>query len=55
MHRGYHGLALPTWERKFRVFGDWTSTFLIKRDASCTMGTLGDENPRSFFETFAVK
>ncbi|MGC8035648.1 hypothetical protein ACP3WA_26395, partial [Salmonella enterica] len=22
-HRGYHGLAMPTWERKFRVVGDW--------------------------------
>ena len=24
MHRGYHGLAMPTWNRKIRVFADWT-------------------------------
>lgn len=55
MHRGYHGLALPSWERKFRVFGDWTSTFVIKRDATTTMGTQGTENPRDYFEVHAVK
>lgn len=55
MHRGYHGLALPSWERKLRVFGDWTSTFVIKRDATTTMGTQWTENPRDFFEEHAVK
>lgn len=54
MHRGYHGLALPSWERKLRVFGDWTATFVIKRDSTTTMGTLGTEDPRAFFEEFAV-
>lgn len=55
MHRGYHGLALPSWERKLRVFGDWTSTFLIKRDATTTMGTEGTESPRDFFEKHAMR
>ena len=55
MHRGYHGLALPSWERKLRVFGDWTATFVIKRDATDTMGTFGTENPRDFFEEFALR
>ncbi|MEN9749040.1 MAG: hypothetical protein RL149_118, partial [Actinomycetota bacterium] len=32
MHRGYHGLAMPMWERKFRVFGDWVSQFFLRRD-----------------------
>ena len=26
MHRGYHGLAMPTWNRKIRVIADWTLT-----------------------------
>ena len=55
MHRGYHGLALPSWERKLRVFGDWTATFVIKRDATDTMGTFGTVNPRDFFEEFALR
>ena len=24
MHRGYHGMAVPTLNRKIRVFADWT-------------------------------
>jgi NADH dehydrogenase len=55
MHRGYHGLALPCWERKLRVFGDWTATFLIKRDATTTMGTYGTEDPRAFFAEHALR
>ncbi len=55
MHRGYHGLAVPSWERKLRIFGDWTATFVIKRDATDTMGTFGTENPRDFFEEFALR
>ena len=26
MHRGYHGLAMPSWERKIRVFVGWSTT-----------------------------
>lgn len=55
MHRGYHGLAVPSWERKLRIFGDWTATFVIKRDATDTMGTFGTENARDFFEEFALR
>ncbi len=32
MHRGYHGLAMPMWERKIRVFGNWIINFLSRRD-----------------------
>ncbi|MEY4067192.1 MAG: hypothetical protein RIQ44_404, partial [Actinomycetota bacterium] len=32
MHRGYHGLAMPMWERKLRVLGDWVAQFFLKRD-----------------------
>ena len=31
-HRGYHGLAMPSWERKFRVFWGWWNNFWLGRD-----------------------
>nr|BFE73999.1 hypothetical protein GCM10020092_073000 [Actinoplanes digitatis] len=32
MHRGYHVLAVPTWERKFRVLAVWVTAALFGRD-----------------------
>jgi NADH dehydrogenase len=32
MHRGYHVLAVPTWERKFRVLAVWATAALFGRD-----------------------
>ncbi|MCW8384517.1 NAD(P)/FAD-dependent oxidoreductase [Streptomyces justiciae] len=32
MHRGYHVLAVPTWERKTRVLAVWTTAALYGRD-----------------------
>jgi NADH dehydrogenase len=32
MHRGYHVLAIPTWERKVRVFSLWLVAFFYGRD-----------------------
>ena len=32
MHRGYHVLAVPTWERKTRVLVLWVASFLFGRD-----------------------
>ena len=32
MHRGYHGMAMPTWNRKIRIFADWTLAMFLKRD-----------------------
>nr|BFF16744.1 hypothetical protein GCM10025730_02650 [Promicromonospora thailandica] len=32
MHRGYHVLAVPTWERKVRVLLVWASAVLFGRD-----------------------
>jgi NADH dehydrogenase len=32
MHRGYHVLAVPTWERKFRVLAVWTTAVPFGRD-----------------------
>ena len=51
-HRVYHGLALPGWERKFRVWGDWTAGLVFRRDLSDVIGT---REPRAFFEEFAAR
>ncbi len=32
MHRGYHVLAVPTWERKVRVLQDWFPALFFGRD-----------------------
>ena len=32
MHRGYHVLAVPTWERKVRVLATWLPALLFGRD-----------------------
>ena len=31
-HRGYHGLAMPSWERKFRVVWGWWNNLWLGRD-----------------------
>ncbi|MCK6081107.1 FAD-dependent oxidoreductase [Microbacterium sp. EYE_5] len=51
-HRGYHGLAMPTFERKFRVVGDWWQNFWLGRD-NVSMETV--QNPRYVFEEFAAR
>ncbi|WP_082473983.1 NAD(P)/FAD-dependent oxidoreductase [Curtobacterium sp. Leaf261] len=51
-HRGYHGLAMPSWERKLRVVGDWVGGMFLGRD----IVSLDDrETPRAAFETFASR
>jgi NADH dehydrogenase len=52
MHRGYHGLAMPTWERKLRVIGGWVSNFLLGRDIASLSAT---QHPRVAFEEFASR
>ncbi len=52
MHRGYHGLAMPTWERKLRVFGDWSEQLFIRRDI-VTLEKV--QEPRAFFEEYASR
>lgn len=52
MHRGYHGFAMPTWERKFRIFGDWTGGLILGKDVTSTPEI---ERPKAFFQKFAVK
>ncbi len=51
-HRGYHGLAMPMWERKWRVFGDWWHNFWLGRD---TANLESVETPREVFEQFAAR
>ena len=51
-HRGYHGLAMPTWERKIRVIAGWVLNFILGRDLVSIEGL---KNPRLFFETWATK
>ena len=52
MHRGYHGLAIPTWERKIRVFVVWFLNFFLRRDIVSLDARL---RPRAAFEEFAAR
>jgi NADH dehydrogenase len=52
MHRGYHGLAIPTWERKTRVFGNWILNFLLRRDV---VSLSARDEPRAAFAEFASR
>ena len=52
MHRGYHGLAMPMWERKLRVIGDWVLQFLVGRD---TTTIALRETPNAYFQAFASR
>lgn len=51
-HRFYHGLAMPTWERKWRVFGGWIGGFFLSRDI---VGIEDNQRPRAIFEEFASR
>lgn len=51
-HRGYHGMAMPTLERKIRVLTDWANEFWLGRDF-VSIVTL--TSPRGFFEKFASR
>jgi NADH dehydrogenase len=51
-HRGYHGLAMPTWERKIRVISGWMLNFILGRDLVSIEGL---KSPRLFFQTWASK
>ncbi|WP_375407307.1 NAD(P)/FAD-dependent oxidoreductase [uncultured Amnibacterium sp.] len=52
MHRGYHGLAIPTWERKIRVVAGWGLNLVLGRDL---VQLIEREHPRVAFETFASR
>ncbi|MFI6263021.1 NAD(P)/FAD-dependent oxidoreductase [Micromonospora sp. NPDC051006] len=46
MHRGYHVLAVPTWERKVRVLLVWLTAVLFGRD---TVSLQAVQQPRAAF------
>jgi NADH:ubiquinone reductase (H+-translocating) len=52
MHRGYHGLAMPSWERKFRVLWGWWNNLWLGRDIVALPAV---EHPRAVFEEFASR
>ncbi len=51
-HRGYHGLAMPSWERKWRVIWDWWNNFWLGRD-NVSLQTV--QTPRYVFEECAAR
>jgi NADH dehydrogenase len=48
MHRGYHVLAVPTWERKIRVLAIWLTAALFGRDI---VSLASVQHPRQAFIT----
>jgi len=52
MHRFYHGFAIPTFERKARVFTNWLVHLFWGRDFSSVRKV---QRPRDFFEEFASR
>jgi NADH dehydrogenase len=50
-HRGYHGMAMPTVERKFRVIFGWILAFFVGRD---TTQLVDLDNPRGAFVAAAT-
>jgi NADH dehydrogenase len=52
MHRGYHGLAMPTWERKIRVVSGWFWNWIFGRDLTSIEAI---RSPRLFFSTWAAR
>ena len=51
-HRVYHGLAMPTWERKIRVILGWGASLFLSRDIVSISAT---KDPRLAFETWASR
>lgn len=51
-HRGYHGLAMPSWERKWRVLWGWWHNLWLGRD-NVTLQAV--QHPRYVFEEFAAR
>ncbi|GAA2824096.1 NAD(P)/FAD-dependent oxidoreductase [Kribbella solani] len=50
MHRGYHVLAVPTWDRKVRVLAIWLASFFYGRDI---VSLASVQSPREAFEAEA--
>ncbi|BDZ49634.1 dehydrogenase [Frondihabitans sucicola] len=51
-HRGYHGLAMPSYERKIRVVTGWANNMILGRDIASLDNVT---KPRAAFEEFASR
>jgi NADH dehydrogenase len=51
-HRGYHGMAMPSWERKIRVVTGWANNMVLGRDIASLDNVT---RPRAAFEEFASR
>lgn len=51
VHRIYHGFAIPSWERKWRVMSGWALNAVLGRDI---IGLQGLESPRAAFVRHAA-
>lgn len=51
LHRGYHVLAVPTWERKVRVLAVWVASLVFGRDI---VSLASVQRPREAFVTGGV-
>ena len=51
-HRGYHGLAIPMFERKIRVFSGWLWNLILGRD---NVTLTAREEPQEYFQAFASR
>lgn len=51
MHRGYHVLSIPTWDRKVRVFSIWLTAFFYGRDI---VSLTSVQTPREAFRAEAT-
>jgi NADH:ubiquinone reductase (H+-translocating) len=47
IHRGYHVLAVPGWERKWRVLANWVLNFFLGREMASLEASI---HPRQAFE-----
>ena len=52
MHRGYHVLAVPTWERKVRVLAGWLPALVFGRDIVSLQSV---QHPRDAFVAAAER
>ncbi|MDX6367316.1 MAG: hypothetical protein QOK30_2392, partial [Nocardioidaceae bacterium] len=51
MHRGYHVLAVPSWERKVRVVSNWIPQVVFGRDIVSLQSV---QHPRDAFVSGGV-
>jgi len=48
LHRTYHVMAMPTWNRKIRIMAGWTGALFLRREV-VSLGAIHD--PRASFRS----